>query len=339
MVQQAQETLKVFELRYEGGIISQLELAQMQSQFETAASAIPPLEASIGQQENAISVLLGRNPSPIARGRALAQLELPRVAAGLPAELLARRPDISEAEQNIVAANAQIGAARALLPQDFADGHVGRRKYATVHMFIGPAHHAAFGVLTSVPIFTAGGIAGQVKQAEARREQALFNYQRVILIAFREVEDGLVALQKAREQLDVVNRRVAASRTYLEMAQMRYEEGYISLSKYWMRSAPCLKPKPPRPRSRGGFSIPSSTSTRPWAEGRWWRRKIWRWARRGACPPANCPAAPWIRAPRYASTPLPLAKPLSRPISAPSPKPDVEPGTAFPPIPAETPAK
>lgn len=223
------ETVKVFELRYEGGMISQLELAQIQSQFEIAAAAIPPLEASIGQQENAISVLLGRNPGPIQRGRELAQLQLPPVAAGLPAELLARRPDISEAEQNIVAANAQIGAARALyFPKISLTGMLGVASTQLSNMFIGPAHMAAFGVLTSVPIFTAGGIAGQVKQAEARREQALFNYQQVILIALREVEDALIALQKKREQLAAVNRRVDASRTYLEMAQMRYEEGYIS---------------------------------------------------------------------------------------------------------------
>jgi multidrug efflux system outer membrane protein len=223
------ETVKVFEMRYEGGVISQLELAQMQSQYEIAASAIPPLEAAIGQQENAISVLLGRNPGPVRRGRTLAQLELPRVAPGLPAELLARRPDISEAEQNLVAANAQIGAARALyFPKISLTGVLGVASTQLSNMFIGPAHMAAFGVLTSVPIFTAGGIAGQVKQAEARREQAFVNYQRIILIALKEVEDALIALQKTREQLDAVNRRVTASRTYLEMAQMRYEEGYIS---------------------------------------------------------------------------------------------------------------
>jgi multidrug efflux system outer membrane protein len=223
------ETVKVFELRYEGGVISQLELAQIQSQYQIAVASIPPLEASIGQQENAISLLLGRNPGPVRRGRELAQLELPLVAAGLPAELLARRPDISEAEQNIVAANAQIGAARALyFPKISLTGILGVASTQLSNMFIGPAHMAAFGVLTSVPIFTAGGIAGQVKQAEARREQALFNYQRVILVALREVEDALIALQKRREQLVAVNLRVDASRTYLEMAQMRYEEGYIS---------------------------------------------------------------------------------------------------------------
>ena len=223
------EMLRIFEMRYEGGVISQLELSQMQSQFEIAAAAIPPLEAAVGQQENAISVLLGRNPGSIRRGRALAQLELPAVTAGLPAELLARRPDISEAEQNLVAANAQIGAARALyFPKISLTGILGVASTQLSNMFIGPAYLAAFGIVTSVPIFTAGGIAGQVKQAESRREQAFHNYQQVILVALKEVEDSLIGLQKARERLDVLNRRVEASRTYVEMAELRYDEGYIS---------------------------------------------------------------------------------------------------------------
>jgi multidrug efflux system outer membrane protein len=95
-------------------VISQLELAQIESQYETAVAVIPALESGIAQQENALAVLLGRNPGPIARGRELAKLELPMVSAGLPSELLMRRPDLWEAEQNLISANAQIGAARAL---------------------------------------------------------------------------------------------------------------------------------------------------------------------------------------------------------------------------------
>ena len=332
------ETLKVFELRYEGGIISQLELAQMQSQFETAASAIPPLEASIGQQENAISVLLGRNPGPIRRGRALAQLELPRVAAGLPAELLARRPDISEAEQNIVAANAQIGAARALyFPKISLTGMLGVASTQLSNMFIGPAHLAAFGVLTSVPIFTAGGIAGQVKQAEARREQALFNYQRVILIAFREVEDALVALQKAREQLDVVNRRVTASRTYLEMGQLRYEEGYISFIEVLDAQRTLFEAETTQAEVQG--RVFNSLVNLYKALGGGWVVEAEDMALGEArrMPASRLPVGAMEE--DIATPPRPLSQPLSRPISAPSPRPDVEPGTAFPPIPPETPAK
>lgn len=328
------ETVKVFELRYEGGIISQLELAQMQSQFETAAAAIPPLEASIGQQENAISVLLGRNPGPIRRGRALAQLQLPSVAAGLPAELLGRRPDISEAEQNIVAANAQIGAARALyFPKISLTGMLGVASTQLSNMFIGPAHLAAFGVLTSVPIFTAGGIAGQVKQAEARREQALFNYQRVILIALREVEDALVALQKAREQLNAVNRRVAASRTYLEMAQMRYEEGYISFIEVLDAQRTLFEAETTQAEVQG--RVFNSLVNLYKALGGGWVVEAEDMALGEArrMPASQQPGGPMDK---DITTP---PSPLSRPISGPSPKPGAEPGTAFPPIPPGTPAK
>ncbi|MCC2681277.1 MAG: efflux system, outer rane lipoprotein NodT [Nitrosospira multiformis] len=223
------ETLDVFRLRYEGGVISQLELAQIESQYETAVAAIPALESSIAQQENALAVLLGRNPGPIARGRELAKLELPMVSAGLPSELLMRRPDLREAEQNLISANAQIGAARALyFPRISLTGVLGVASTQLATLFTGPAYVAAFGVLTSVPIFTAGGIAGQVKQAEARHEQALVGYQRAIQIAFREVEDSLIAVQKTRAELAAQTRRVEALRTYLEMAQLRYDEGYIS---------------------------------------------------------------------------------------------------------------
>ena len=333
------ETVKVFELRYEGGVISQLELAQMQSQFETAAAAIPPLDASIGQQENAISVLLGRNPGPIPRGRALAQLQLPRVAAGLPASLLTRRPDISEAEQNIVAANAQIGAARALyFPKISLTGILGVASTQLSNMFIGPAHMAAFGVLTSVPIFTAGGIAGQVKQAEARREQALFDYQRVILVALREVEDALIALRKTREQLDAVNRRVSASRTYLEMAQMRYEEGYISFIEVLDAQRTLFEAETTQADVQG--RVFNSLVNLYKALGGGWVVQAEDMALGEARPMSASESSSDSRGDEDSVTPpRPLSRSLSRPLSTPSARPDVEPGTAFPPIPPGTPAK
>jgi multidrug efflux system outer membrane protein len=151
------------------------------------------------------------------------------VSAGLPSELLTRRPDLREAEQNLISANAQIGAARALyFPRISLTGVLGVASTQLVTLFTGPAYMAAFGAMTAIPIFTAGGIAGQVKQAEARQEQALVGYQRAIQIAFREVEDSLIAVQKTRAELAAQTRRVEALRTYLELAQLRYDEGYIS---------------------------------------------------------------------------------------------------------------
>lgn len=247
------DTLEVFRMRYEGGVISQLELAQIESQYETAVAAIPPLESSIAQQENALAVLLGRNPGPIARGRELAKLELPMVSAGLPSELLMRRPDLREAEQNLISANAQIGAARALyFPRISLTGMLGVASTQLATLFTGPAYIAAFGVMTSVPIFTAGGIAGQVKQAEAQHEQALVGYQRAIQIAFREVEDSLIAVQKTRAELAAQTRRVEASRTYLEMAQLRYDEGYISFIEVLDAQRTLFEAQTTQAQTRGG---------------------------------------------------------------------------------------
>jgi multidrug efflux system outer membrane protein len=223
------QSVEVFELRFAGGVISQMELAQIQSQYEVAAAAIPPLESQIAQQENALSVLLGRPPGPIPRGRELKELNLPVVSAGLPSELLVRRPDLQQAEQKLIAANAEIGAARALyLPRISLTGLLGVASNHLSGMFSSPARLAAFGVVTSIPIFTAGGIAGQVKQAEGRHQQALLQYEQAILVAFKEVEDALISVQKTREQLTPQSRRVDALRDYNEMARLRYDEGYTS---------------------------------------------------------------------------------------------------------------
>ncbi len=108
------ESVNLFELRFQYGQVSLMNVEQARSQYETAAAGIPQIESQIAQTENALSTLLGRNPGPVQRGRTIQQLGLPSVPAGLPSDLLAQRPDIRQAEQNLIAANAQIGAARAL---------------------------------------------------------------------------------------------------------------------------------------------------------------------------------------------------------------------------------
>ena len=106
--------MRLFELQHKYGQVSQMTVEQARSQYETAAAHIPQIEIQIVQTENALSILLGRNPGPIARGRTVDELAMPAVPAGLPSQLLERRPDIRQAEQNLIAANAQIGAAKAL---------------------------------------------------------------------------------------------------------------------------------------------------------------------------------------------------------------------------------
>ncbi len=176
-----------------------------------------------------MSVLLGRNPGPILRGRELTELALPAVPAGLPSDLLERRPDLLQAEQNLVAANALIGAARALyFPQISLTGLFGSTSGQFSKLFTGPARVWSYAGSLTVPIFTAGSISGQVSQAEAQQQQALIQYQQAIQTAFQEVDDALIALQKSREQLVVQGRQVDALRTYARLARLRFEGGYTS---------------------------------------------------------------------------------------------------------------
>jgi multidrug efflux system outer membrane protein len=223
------EAVKVFSQRFSGGVVSQLELAQSQSEYEAALATIPQIQLAIGQQENALSVLLGRNPGPIVRGSEVADFKLPTVPGGLPSDLLERRPDLMEAEQNLVAANALIGAARAeYFPSISLTGLFGTLSNESSKLFTGPARVWSYAANIGVPIFTAGGIAGQVKQAEAQQQQALFQYQKTIQVAFQEVEDALLSLQKSREQLVTQGRQVEALRTYAHLARLRFDGGYTS---------------------------------------------------------------------------------------------------------------
>jgi outer membrane protein, multidrug efflux system len=223
------DSVNVFSLRYKYGQVSQMELAQSQSEYEASLATIPQLEQQIGQQEDALSILLGRNPQAIARDREIDDLALPVVPAGLPSELLARRPDLRQAEQNLIAANALIGAARALyFPSISLTGLFGTASIQLSNLFTGPARVWSYAGSVTLPIFTAGSIAGQVKQAEAQQQQALFEYQKAIQVAFQEVDDSLIGLQKTREALVVQGREVDALRTYSRLARLRYEGGYTS---------------------------------------------------------------------------------------------------------------
>jgi multidrug efflux system outer membrane protein len=219
----------LFKDRFEGGTVSELELAQSQSEYEAALAQIPRLQELVGQQEDALSVLLGRNPGPIAAGRSLEALALPQVPSGLPSELIERRPDLRQAEQQLVAANALIGAARAqYFPTISLTGLFGSISKQFSDLFTGPAKAWSHGLATSMPIFTGGGIAGQVKQAEARQQEALLSYQKAIQVAFQEVSDALLVHAKSREQLAIQERQLRTLRTYLELARLRYDEGYTS---------------------------------------------------------------------------------------------------------------
>jgi multidrug efflux system outer membrane protein len=223
------EFYRIFKLRSEGGVVSGVELNQALSEYELALSTIPPLEKQIAQQENALSVLLGRNPGPIMRDRTLDKLVLPQVPEGLPSELLERRPDLRAAEERLVAANARIGVAKAAFyPNISLTGLLGTASSSLSNLFEGPAKTWSYAANVSQPIFTGGGLTAQLAVAEAQHKEALLAYRQAVQNAFREVNDALVDQSKTREQLVSLQRQVDALREYARLARLRYDNGYTS---------------------------------------------------------------------------------------------------------------
>src|SRR5262245_30496026 len=217
----------IFKLRFDYGYVSAMELSSAKSQYDQAMANIPFFEKAIAQQENALSVLLGRNPGPIPRGKTIDELMLPAVPAGLPSEVLASRPDIRQAEQNLIAANANIGVAKALyFPSISLTGTLGSASSDLSNLFSRPGKIWSVAGPITAPIFTAGAIAGQVQSAEAVQQEALFRYQQVIQTAFQEVNDSLVDQERTREQLASLRQQVEALREYAALAWLRFDEGY-----------------------------------------------------------------------------------------------------------------
>ncbi len=223
------ESYDIFSLRFKYGIVSEVEVSQSKSQYEQALANIPFFEKTIAQQENALSILLGRNPGPINRGKAIDQLVLPAVPAGLPSDILANRPDIRQAEQNLIAANANIGVAKAqYYPTISLTGALGWASNDLSNLFTGPSRIWSWAVPVTAPIFTGGAIAGQVRSAEAVQQQALITYQQAIQTAFREVDDALVDQKRTKEQISSQIEEVGALRDYVRLAGLRYDNGYTS---------------------------------------------------------------------------------------------------------------
>jgi multidrug efflux system outer membrane protein len=220
-------SLRIFEQRHKGGVVSRVELAQVQSQYEQALSAIPRIEQAVSAQENLISILLGRNPGPVARGRSIDELVVPGVPADLPSTLLERRPDILQAEQNLVAANADLGAAKSLyFPSISLTGVLGLVSTALGDFLSGAAGAWSIAAGVAGPIFTFGAIEGQVQSAEAAKGIAEDTYRRTILTAFQETNDALVGVVKQTEVAEAQARRVSALRDYARLSRRKFEGGY-----------------------------------------------------------------------------------------------------------------
>ena len=220
------DSVKLFELQFEYGQTSQMTVEQARTQYETVAATIPQIEFQIAQTENVISILLGRDPGPIPRGKSIEELTLPTVPAGIPSQVLEQRPDVRQAEQNLIAANALIGAARALyFPTISLTGVFGQASAELENLFKGAARTWSYSGSITGPIFTGGAISGQVRQAEAGRNAALLTYEAAIQSAFADTETALVAREKLTQQLEAQGRLVTASREYARLAQLQYDGG------------------------------------------------------------------------------------------------------------------
>jgi multidrug efflux system outer membrane protein len=218
---------RIFELRFEGGVASQVEVEQVQSQYQQALAAIPQLEQQVAAQENLISVLLGQNPGPVARGKTVDQLAAPAIPGDLPSTLLERRPDILQAEQNLIAANAEIGVARSLYyPTLSLTGVLGSVSGSLGDFLAASSATGSLAAGLVGPIFTFGAIEGQVRSAEAAQREALASYRKVVLNAFREANDALTGAQKKGSAALAQKRRADALREYSRLSRLKYDNGY-----------------------------------------------------------------------------------------------------------------
>jgi multidrug efflux system outer membrane protein len=224
------ESLRLTQVREQGGETSLVDVRQAEQLVFEATGEIATLEREIEQQENFISVLLGDNPGPIGRGEPLTgQPQPPAVPAGLPSALLERRPDIQEAEQQLVAANAEIGVARsAYFPAIALTGSAGVQSTALTTLFSGASTIWTGAANLVQPIFTAGRTRSEVAVAEARREQALLGYQQTVRQAFREVSDSLVGYRKLREFRVQQELLLASAEDARRLADVRYRGGATS---------------------------------------------------------------------------------------------------------------
>ena len=224
------DSLQLTQTLANGGATSMLDVRQAEQLVDTAAETIPDLERRIEQQENFLSTLLGNNPGPIVRGTKLnEQPHMPEIPAGLPSSLLERRPDIREAEAQLIAANAQIGVAKAAyFPQISLTATGGYQSSALTSLFTGPAGLWSFGGSLVQPIFAGGRIRSGVKFSEARQQEALLTYRQTIQQAFRGVSDGLIEYHKDREFREYQQQLALSAQDAAQLSEMRYRGGAAS---------------------------------------------------------------------------------------------------------------
>ena len=225
-----EESLRLTQIREQGGATSLLDVRQAEQLVFEAKATIADLEREVEQQENLLSTLIGNNPAPVPRGQAL--VDQPRalnLPPGLPSALLERRPDVQQAEQQLVAANADIGVAKAAyFPQISLTGVGGFQSAALASLFSGPAGFFAVGASLTQPLFTAGQLKSNVAFAAAQRDEAVLRYRQTIQQSLREVSDSLVAYRKAREFREQQELLTRSAQDAQRLADVRYQGGTTS---------------------------------------------------------------------------------------------------------------
>jgi multidrug efflux system outer membrane protein len=226
----AENGLRLTKLRHDQGVVTGLDVRQAEQFLYIATAQIASTERAISQTENALSLLLGRSPGDIPRGKGLEDFKAPpQVPSGLPSALLERRPDIREAEGMLIAANALIGAARAqYFPRISLTGFLGGQSRALTDLFSGPARFWSFAPGATAPIFTAGRTRSNVRFTEAQQREALLRYEKSIQNAFREVSDSLIGYRKTVEQREQQELLVEALRETQRLSNLRYRGGLDS---------------------------------------------------------------------------------------------------------------
>lgn len=221
------QSLELTQTLEQNGFNSLLDVRQSEQLVYTAATEIPDFERQVAQEENAISILLGNNPGEIPRGLKLTEEpHAPEVPAGLPSALLERRPDIREAEQNLVAANAQIGVAKSMyFPQISLTGNAGYESPSLTNLFTGPAGLWDLAASFTQPIFEGGRLKNGVRLTEAQKEQMVLSYEQTIQGAFRDVSNALVAYRKDREFRIQQEHLLASAQDAAQLSQQRFNVG------------------------------------------------------------------------------------------------------------------
>jgi multidrug efflux system outer membrane protein len=225
-----EESLRLTRIQEEGGVVSLLDVRQAEQLVFTAAETITDAERRIEQQENVLSILLGQNPGPIPRGLALTdQPQPPTIPAGLPSALLERRPDIRQSEQALIAANAQIGVAKAAyFPTISLTGSGGVQSFALASLFTGPAGFWSLAGSLVQPIFSAGRIRANVRLTEAQAEELVNTYRRTVQQGFQDVSNALVGHRKAREFRERQALLAASTQDAARLSDLRYRGGATS---------------------------------------------------------------------------------------------------------------